>query len=277
MTRWSLALCLVGCGGDEVASKESTDLTSWKGGDTGAQDPDDPDETDSITVDVEDFCEPLAEGACMLPWPSDRYLRTKSSNVTGLRIAYDADAAWENSDGVRVDVSTFSRLDGFSPSSQILTIFDEPVDTDGTAFWDSIDRSLEDDHPTVLLDLETGERLAHWVETDARATDPEETVFFIRPTVRLEADRRYGVAIRELKGVSGAPLSSSAAFKAMRDDREIEPAMAELESRRPGFEELFEALEDAGVDRATLQQAWQRRGDVLRHLVAAVAIEDAKE
>ena len=63
---------------------------------------------------------------------------------TGFAIAYEQDAAWANTSGVKVDVSTFSRLDGFSPSSQILTLFDEPVDTDGTAFWDSIELSMDE-------------------------------------------------------------------------------------------------------------------------------------
>jgi len=192
----------------------------------------------------------------MLPWPSDRYLKRSQGTETGLKIAYEQDAAWSNTSGVKVDVSTFKRLDGFSPSSQILTLFDEPVDTDGTAFWDSIERSLDEDHPTVLLDLETGERLPHWVESDARATDPDESIFFIRPTVRLESNRRYGVAIRGLSGVSGETLSSSKAFIAMRDNRPLDPPMPSLESRRAGFETLFDALDDAGVERDSLQQAW---------------------
>ena len=191
----------------------------------------------------------------MLPWPSDRYLKSASTE-TGHRINYIQDVMWENVDGDRVDISPFQRLDGFSPSSQILTIFEEPADTDGTAFWDSIELSLDEDHPTVLVDLETGERLPHWVENDSRATSPDESVFFVRPIDRLKPDHRYGVAIRGLKGVSGDLLSSSPAFIGLRDDREFEPAQPKLEARRASYEVLFDALGDAGVERSTLQQAW---------------------
>ena len=96
----------------------------------------------------------------MLPWPSDNYLFA-GDTPTGWRVQYNPDAAWTNVDGTQVDVSPFDRLDGFSPSSQIMTLFSEPADTTETAFWDSIERSLEVGHPTVLIDLETGERLAH--------------------------------------------------------------------------------------------------------------------
>ena len=257
MNRLFLALMLAGCG-DEEKTGSPTGTADTGTGDTVVTDDtgEPPRSTDPVAVDVDDVCEPLSEGACMLPWPSDRYLDRAQGSETGFAIAYEQDAAWANTSGVKVDVSTFSRLDGFSPSSQILTLFDEPVDTDGTAFWDSIELSMEEDHPTVLLDLETGERVPHWVEADARATDPDETIFFIRPTVRLEANRRYGVAIRGLSGVSGEPLSSSAAFIAMRDDRPLDPPMPSLETRRSGFETLFDALEEAGIARDSLQQAW---------------------
>ena len=236
MNRLFLALMLAGCGEDEKAGSPTGGDDSGGGGSVVTDDTGEPpSSTDPVAVEVDDVCEPLSEGACMLPWPSDRYLKRSQGTETGLRIAYEQEAAWSNTSGVKVDVSTFKRLDGFSPSSQILTLFDEPVDTDGTAFWDSIELSMDADHPTVLLDLETGERLPHWVEADARATDPDETIFFIRPTVRLEPNRRYGVAIRGLSGVSGEPLSSSPAFIAMRDDRPLDPPMPSLESRRAGF------------------------------------------
>ena len=258
MNAFLSVLLLAACGDDEKAAEDSGapvgEAADADGGadDTGGAPP----SGEPIAVDGDPVCEPLAEGACMLPWPSDRYLAADADSVTGLRIDYEAEAAWTNASGVTVDVSPFERLDGFSPSSQILTLFEEPVDTEGTAFWDSIERSLDEDHPTVLIDLETGERLPHWVESDARATEPDETIFFIRPTVRLESNRRYGVAIRGLSGVSGAPLEPTSAFIALRDARPLEPSLPSLESRRAGFEVLFSALEDAGVERNTLQQAW---------------------
>ena len=244
-----------GSGAD--GGEDSGDVAGWDGDadadvDGGVAD-DTGDSMPTTVVGGDEACEPLAEGACMLPWPSDRYLKPAVTN-TALTVDYDPDATWINVDGAQVDVSPFSRLDGFSPSSQILTLFSEPADTEGTAFWDSIERSLEEDHPTVLLDMETGERLPHWIENDARATDPGETVLFIRPINRLDENHRYGVAIRGLPGVSGALLESSSAFAALRDG--VRTERDDIERRRSSFEELFESLEAAGVERESLQQAW---------------------
>jgi hypothetical protein len=112
----------------------------------------------------------------------------------------------------------------------------------------------------VVIDLETGERIAHWIELDARARTAgapggiEEVALFIRPATRLESNRRYGVAIRGLNDTAGAPLAVSEAFAALRDAR---PSTSDaLEARRPSYETLFSALGNAGVNRGELQLAW---------------------
>jgi len=282
MRIWWLVFVIFGCG--DGSDKGATDTAAGVGDEI--EDPSDDDDggsTDdsgesgdppSTTIGGDPLCEPLAEGACMLPWPSDRYL-VEADTRTGWNLHYEPEAAWINVDDVQVDVSPFDRLDGFSPSSQILTIFSEPADTTDAAFWDSIDRSLDEDHPTVLLDLETGERLAHWVENDARATDPDETIFFVRPTVRLKSNHRYGVAIRGMNGISGNPLESSLAFAALRDG--VLTEREDIERRRPQFEALFSDLETAGVGRDTLQQAWwfQTASDEVTRLSMKQMREDA--
>lgn len=248
MRTWIFCVAWLGTVGctenkDDTASSDVVD----DGSDTGES------MGEPIDVPGDEFCEPLAEGACMLPWPSDRWL-VSGDTVTGLNLAYEPDAAPVNGSGTPLDVSTFGRDDGFSPSSQLLTLFPEPADLSGVAFHDSIDDSLADDHPTVLIDLETGERLAHWVENDDRATEPGETILFVRPITRLEPNRRYGVAIRNLSGMSGDLLEASPAFVAFRDNRPTD--RDDIESRRADQEVLFSALEDVGVARAELQQAW---------------------
>jgi hypothetical protein len=241
-------LGIFGCAPDKGNASPSGDVD----GDDGGADTGEP-LGEPIDVPGDAFCEPLAEGACMLPWPSDRWL-VSGDTVTGVSLAYEPDAAPVNGSGTPLDVSTFGRDDGFSPSSQLLTIFSEPADLSGVAFHDSIDDSLADDHPTVLIDLETGERLAHWVENDARATEPGETILFVRPITRLEPNHRYGVAIRNLSGMSGDTLEASPAFVALRDNRPTD--RDDIESRREEQEGLFAALEGVGVARAELQQAW---------------------
>ena len=251
MRRIWLSVLLFGCGDKPSVGESSSIAVEGSNSDTGSI-PDEP--PAPIEVGGDESCDPLAPSACMLPWPTDRYLKRKTSNRTGFQIDYDPDAAWVNVYGTRVDVTPFARYDGYSPSSQILTVFDEPADLSEAAFWDSIDRSMDEDHPTVLLDTETGERLPHWIENDARATDPDETVLFIRPTTRLHPNRKYAVAIRGLSGLSGDPLEPSPAFLALRDERPSDHAG--VEQRRATHETMFEELRGAGVERSELQQAW---------------------
>lgn len=250
-----LIVLLMGCGDKEDVGESTPIDPGSDADDTGTEEEEEEEEPpEPIDIEGDEACDPLVEGACMLPWPTDRYLRKKSTNRTGYKLAYEPDAAWMNVYGATVDLDPYNRGDGFSPSSQIITLFSEPADLSDAAFWDSIDRSTDDDHPTVLLDMRTGERLPHWVENDARATDPDETVLFVRPLTRLEPNRQYAVAIRGLNGLSGDPLESSPAFMALRDD--LETTDSRLEARRISYEPMFEALSDAGVERSELQQAW---------------------
>jgi hypothetical protein len=207
-----------------------------------------------VHVPVEDGCDDLNPRHCMLPWPSDRWLAADATRATGYHLEYDPHALPRPRPEAPFDVAPFRRLDGYSPASQILTMFDAPADLTAAATVDHIERSLDADSPTVLIDMTTGERLAHWLENDARAESPSATVLYLRPARVLAQDHDYAVAIRGLKGPDGATFGADPAFAALRDgQRSDAPA---LEARRPGFERMFAALDRAGVARADLQQAW---------------------
>ncbi len=208
----------------------------------------------AIAVPAVEGCENLNPRHCMLPWPSDRWLAADAERETGYHLEYDPRALPRSRAGAPIDIEPYRRLDGYSRASQLLTMFDAPADLTRAATVDAIERSLEPDSPTVLLDLETGERIPHWVENDARAVAPEQTIFFLRPAARLEQNRAYGVAIRGLGPAGGAPFAPDAAFRALRDG--VPSDSAEIEGRRAGFDRLFTKLGEAGVSRGELQQAW---------------------
>ena len=223
----------------------------------------------------QDPCDELNPLHCLLPFPSDRYLAEDPTTVTGYRLKYEPEAIPENFLGQPVDPAPFERMDGVSPGTQIITLFTRPPDLADAARQESIDLSLDHDSPTVLLDLETGERIPHWTELDARAQSDDEKLLFIRPATRLLEDRAYGVAIRNLLDVDGLPLEVSDAFAALRDD--MPSGMPLIERRRPGFEVLFAALEGAGMVRGELQSAWwfhTASGDAIRGDLLAMR-EDA--
>jgi pimeloyl-ACP methyl ester carboxylesterase len=206
-----------------------------------------------VHLDADPSCDPLVEGHCLLPFPSDRWLRPDESTVTGYRLVYDP-SVLPAGQGDGFDTSAWEAMDGASPAGQIVAMFPSPPDLSGAAFHDSIDRSLDEDHPTVLFDLETGERLPHWVELDAQAQEEGRTAVFVRITERLEEDRAYAVAFRGLFDVHGEPLEASAAFEALRDGTITD--LDSLEARRDSYDAMFEKLEEGGVARDELQLAW---------------------
>ena len=241
----------------------------------------------TVTVDYDPACEGLGEEYCLLPWPSDRWLSTDPSTSTGFRLSYEAAAMPLNKDGEAFDVDSYAFRDGYSPMSQIITLFSADVDTGATtglALEGDWEQSLDAESPTVLLDLETGERIPHFVEVDARAHEsdadqlvPDPQLFYIRPAYRLEENRAYGVALRNIQLIDGSRAQPSEAFTALRDGQLTDSA--ELESRRPAYDTLFEKLEEANVRREELVQAWYfhtASGENLRGSLLAMR-DDAME
>ncbi len=212
------------------------------------------DDVDAMHVDVVAECDNVNPDYCMMPWPSSRYLVPDADTATGWRVDYVPEAFPPNIDHAPFDVSAYNRLDGFPASSQIITLFDAPVDGSVLPPWWDYDASLADDSPTVLLNMDTGERVAHFAEFDVRFDDPAAIALYIRPARRLDDDTRYAVAIRGLSYDDGGPVQASPVFAALRDGQITDSP--QVEGRRPGFEEVFEALEGAGVPRGELIQAW---------------------
>ena len=69
-----------------------------------------------------------------------------------------------------LDVTEWNRNDGFSPGSPIIVnAVGVDLDRSGLPQIGDIGASTGDDSASVLLDMETGERLAHWAELDAAA------------------------------------------------------------------------------------------------------------
>ncbi|MCA9774149.1 MAG: hypothetical protein KC466_17160 [Myxococcales bacterium] len=216
---------------------------------------------------------------CAFPWPSDRYLAEDPTTETGYRLEYEQGAAPTNTLNQPVDLSPYRRLDGMSPASQLMTLFDPAPNlaaSGAASQWD-IGRSLDADSPTVILDLTTGERVAHWTELDVQAESSAEQVLYLRPANRLAENHAYGVAIRGLVDDVGQPIAPHAPFAMLRDGQQT--GSIDLEMRRGRFESLFATLEANGIPRGTLQEAWQFhtasgtaiRGDLLAMRADALA------
>jgi hypothetical protein len=157
---------------------------------------------------------------------------------------------------VRVDPTEWNTLDGFSPGPVIEAFFPAGVDlaASGTPPITDLERSLAADSPTVLLDADTGERIVHFVELDAQVSGPKNQMFFMRPAARLRDGHHYIVALRSLVGLDGQPVPLERPFQILRDG--LATPVRVINARRPHFEQLFATLAQAGIERATLQLAW---------------------
>lgn len=220
-------------------------------------------------------CEILNNVDCLLPYPSSRFLTPVGSDTaTGYRLALPA-IGMPNLIGAPISTAPLDVLDGFSPTVQILMHFPAGVDLDASAAPRLLEarccgqsstppyedvrttdgRSFDADSPTLLIDADTGERVLHWVELDARAAgNPARQVLFLRPGKSLTPGHRYIVAVRNLVDPLGKPVKPELPFRALRD--RLHSTIPALEARRARFEDIFERLEKRGVRRYELTLAF---------------------
>ncbi len=226
---------------------------------------------------AEAFCNPLNNVDCAYPYPSNYWTVADSSRPTGLRVQLPPQAMFPVN-GDPVSPEPLNELDGFSTGSQILMHLETQVDLEQTNAgrllapgccgqpagppW--IDtrtytaRSTDSDSPSILMEADTGVRILHWLELDARATGdqvPGRQSLVVRPGVILQPNTRYIVALRNLKGPGGVDVDAEASFGALRDntvtsDPGVEAVRARMEA------DVFAPLTANGIDRSSLDLAF---------------------
>ena len=190
-----LPLCLVaasGCSDDEESQEPATSSSSTTttgsggaggdGGEGGAGG----EAFDGLWPLLD--CDPLVPEVCMMPFPSNVYTVTDSATPTGRRVSIGDTSLPSSFNGYQPKGAPWSKSDGFSPGMAILAYL-AGATTEGFATPETIERSLEDDSPTVLLDAETGERIPHWAEVDKTTDKDDQRSLLIRPAVKLEDAR----------------------------------------------------------------------------------------
>src|SRR5262245_457901 len=202
-----------------------------------------------------DRCDPIVPNRCLLPLPNDFYTSEDPTSPTGKRIHFVAESLPANAQAKHIDPAEWNRNDGFSPGSAVLVSF-PGVDLAASRAprIDDTQASLAVDAPIVAIDAESGERRPLWAELDAFAPNDAERTLILRAAVDWRESHRYVVAFRGLSDAAGAALEPSPAFRAYRDgERTTDGA---FEARRGHFEQMFDALEAAGVARDDLQLAF---------------------
>ncbi len=200
-------------------------------------------------------CDPLDEGACSLPWPSNLYLRADRSRPTGYALTFGATSLPANVGGDHIDPRGFRRLDGYGLGTAAIALFPN-LDASALADETRPERSMADDSATLLYEVDGSalRRVPHFVDLDAQERDPARRALFLRPLVILKENTRYVVAFRNLRTTAGQAIAPSAAFARLRDGSTAGDAA--LGPRQARFDEVFRLLEGAGVQRSTLTLAW---------------------
>jgi hypothetical protein len=266
MPRWLFALCVsallvgtgvvgAGCSDDAGADNNGGATDTGMGSDVQQDAAQDAGEVGPD--DDQPSCDSLQPNRCELPWPSNLFLKPDESRTTGYTLNFGAQTlpATDSGDQTRPDV--YRRLDGYSPDQPIIVHFPD-IDTTALPGELSIEASIQDDSPTVLLEVDDSgsvvRRVPHFAELDARALADDKQVLFVRPAVILDEATRYVVGFRNLQDTSGSAIEPSESFQKLRDaETGDNPILSERQAR---FDEIFSILESEGVQKGELTLGW---------------------
>jgi hypothetical protein len=207
---------------------------------------------DAIGIPAE--ANPLGTTANILPYPSSLY---EVADGAGVRLDVPVGAFPTNTVTMQeLDTAPLAKRRGWPASTTILWAVTGGADPAGFVTHRAIGDSLTDASATVLVDMTTGERVAHFAEVDVNELDNfDHQAVYIRPAARLAGAHRYAVGIRKsLHARDGSALPLSEGFAAVLADRDA--GHARLDAARPRLREAIAALETAGISRDDLVVAW---------------------
>jgi hypothetical protein len=197
------------------------------------------------TAGIDTDCDPIVPERCGFPFPNDYW--SKNGHVAFGKNTLPL------ARGKQIDPAAWADADGFSVGQAPMTFLPNASAT-GLPTHDDMAASTAPDSATVLLEADTGDRVAHFSEIDMSTFHDDDRALLLRPAIRLKDKARYIVAVRHVVDADGNAIAPSASFKALRDGTMT--TSAALEARRAHFEDIFSRLEIAGVARKDLQIAW---------------------
>ena len=202
---------------------------------------------------------PLPSSPCpsrARPFPDNFFLRDGHLAFSNSSLPID-DGGGE----IDPDSGGWNALKGFSPLGPVLAYVPSlNLDLSGLPrLWNiSASNSSGASANSVVLDLASGEALAHWVELDhsgdSGGTALYERVLTLWPAARLADAREYVVAFRRLVDDDGLRVQPSDGMAALLSGAPT--GNAALEAARPRFARIFAALAKAGWAQADITLAW---------------------
>ena len=207
-----------------------------------------------ISISGNRFCDNTNPDHCLLPFPSSAFLDPDSGTATGYRLDIDGQAIPDSASASSEDFHLLDNKDGHSPSTQIFTTFSSLPDISGLATQDSIPSSVLPIHNSLVLNMDTGQIVEHWVEISSRTQEDEATLVHVRTLRGLDHNAQYAVAFRNLIDGNGEHVEPFQGFKALRDGSITDNQ--QIESLRSSYESMFSSLSEIGYDRQNLTSAW---------------------
>lgn len=205
-------------------------------------------------ISVRPEANPLGSTDNILPYPSSLYEQVDGD---GVRLDVPVGAFPDNADTkVPFDPTRLNRRRGWPATTTILWAAPKGVNPARLVGPDQIAESVTDASATVIVDMTTGARVAHFSEVDANELDDlDHQAVYLRPAQRLAGGHRYAVGIRtQLPARDDPKLARTAGFQAVLDNKDS--GHARLDRARPRIREAIDALEAAGVPRSDLLVAW---------------------
>ena len=250
-------MLLSGCLSDETTEDSEIENCSTTIGDSCEIEDTTADEGVSereISISGEGYCDNTNPDHCLLPFPSSAFLEPASDTHTGYRLDISGEAVPDSASAPTDDFHMLDSKDGHSPSTQIFTTFSTLPDISGLASQDSIPSSSLPGHNSLILNMDTGQIVEHWVEISVRTQEDEPTLVHLRTLRGLDHNTQYAVAFRNLTDWSGNPIEPFPGFKALRDESITDNQ--QIESLRTGHEVMFSSLSKIGYERQDLTSAW---------------------
>lgn len=164
-------------------------------------------------------CDPIDPGRCLLPWPSNTFTEPDPASATGLRLHVDLSSMNEGD-----DASSLAAADGFSRVTQLVTVFDAPLDA--STLRDAVHLVVaQHDHP------ERGREVP--LRVDMVSDEDGETLITADPQEVLDASTDYVVVVTDaLRTADGSPLEAP---RGVRVALELEPPSTTEDAALAGY------------------------------------------
>ena len=253
VTLLALSGCLSNETSEEMGIKDCSTIIGDACGDIDSISNEDAIEQE-ISISGTNFCDNTNPDHCLLPFPSSAFLDSDSETVTGYRLDISGEAIPDSASAPSENFHMLDNKDGHSPSTQIFTTFSVLPNISAMATHDSIHLSTLSGHNSLLLNMDTGQIVEHWVEISSRTQEDEQTLVHVRTLRGLDYNTQYAVAFRNLTDTSGDNVEPFPGFKALRDG--LVTDNQQIESLRTSYEDMFSSFSEIGYERQYLTSAW---------------------